>query len=52
MHEQICCFVNKNLLLFFCRSPSFAVVVGFVVIQKECYHDDVTLLALFVINFL
>ena len=33
MHMQICCFVNKNLLLF-CRSPSIAVVVGFVVIQK------------------
>ena len=33
MHVQICCFVNKNLLLF-CRSPSVAVVVGFVVIQK------------------
>ena len=37
MHAQICCFVNKNLL-FFCRSPSVAVVVGFVVIQKYCYH--------------
>ena len=33
MHVQICCFVNKNLLLF-CHSPSIAVVVGFVVIQK------------------
>ena len=33
MHVQICCFVNKNLLLF-CRSPSVAVVAGFVVIQK------------------
>ena len=33
MDVQICCFVNKNLLLF-CRSPSVAVVVGFVVIQK------------------
>ena len=33
MHVQICCFVNKNLLLF-CRSPSVAVVVGFVVVQK------------------
>ena len=33
MHLQICCFVNKNLLIF-CRSPSVAVVVGFVVIQK------------------
>ena len=33
MYVQICCFVNKNLLLF-CRSPSVAVVVGFVVIQK------------------
>ena len=33
MHVQICCFVNKNLLLV-CRSPSVAVVVGFVVIQK------------------
>ena len=33
MHVQSCCFVNKNLLLF-CRSPSVAVVVGFVVIQK------------------
>ena len=27
-------FGNKNLLLF-CRSPSVAVVVGFVVIQKQ-----------------
>ena len=33
MHAQICCFANKNLL-FFCRSPFVAVVVGFVVIQK------------------
>ena len=33
MHVQICCFVNKNLLLF-CRSPSVAVVVDFVLIQK------------------
>ena len=33
MHLQICFFVNKNLLIF-CRSPSVAVVVGFVVIQK------------------
>ena len=33
MHVQICCFVDKNLLLF-CRSPSVAVVVGFVVIQR------------------
>ena len=33
MYVQICCFLNKNLLLF-CRSPSVAVVVGFVVIQK------------------
>ena len=33
VHVQICCFVNKNLLLF-CRSPSVSVVVGFVVIQK------------------
>ena len=41
MHEQICCFVNKDLLLF-CRSPSVAVVVGFVVIQNSCYHGDVT----------
>ena len=33
-HVRIsCCFVNKNLLLF-CRSPSVAVVVGFVVVQK------------------
>ena len=32
-HMQICCFVNKNLLLF-CRSSSVAVVVGFVVIHK------------------
>ena len=28
MHVQICCFVNKNPLLF-CRSPSVADVVGF-----------------------
>ena len=41
MHVQICCFVNRNLLLF-CHSPSIAVVVGFVVIQKQCYHGDVT----------
>ena len=33
MHVEICCFVNKNLLLF-CCSPSVAVVFGFVVIQK------------------
>ena len=33
MHLKICCFVNKNLLLV-CRSPSVAVVFGFVVIQK------------------
>ena len=33
MHVQICCFVNKNLLLC-CRSPSVAVVDGFVLIQK------------------
>ena len=33
MRVQICCFVNKNLLLI-CRSPFVAVVVGFVVIQK------------------
>ena len=33
MHVQICCFVNKNLLLFY-RSLSFAVVVDFVLIQK------------------
>ena len=33
MHVQICCFVNKNLLLF-CRSSSVVVFVGFVVIQK------------------
>ena len=33
MHFQICCFVNKNLLLF-CTYPSVAVVVGFVFIQK------------------
>ena len=32
-HVQICCFINKNLLLF-CRFPSVAIVVGFVVIQK------------------
>ena len=37
MHVEICCFVNKNLLLF-CRSPSVAEVFGFVVIQK--YHGD------------
>ena len=41
MHVQICCFVNKNLLLF-CRSSSVVVFGGFVVIQKECYHGDVT----------
>jgi len=34
MHVQICCFVNKNLLLV-CHSPFIAVVVGFVVIQKS-----------------
>ena len=33
IHEQICCFVDKNLLLL-CRSPSVTVIVGFVVIQK------------------
>ena len=33
MHVQICCFVNKNLLLF-CRSPSVAIVISFVIIQK------------------
>ena len=33
MHVQICCFVNKNLSPFY-RSPSVAVVVDFVVIQK------------------
>ena len=32
MHVQICCFANKDL--FFCRSPSVAVVVDFVLIQK------------------
>ena len=43
MHVQICqiIFVNKNLLLF-CRSSSVAVLVGFVVINKYCYHGDVT----------
>ena len=33
MHVQICCFVNKNLLLF-CRSPCVAIVISFVIIQK------------------
>ena len=33
MHVQNCRLFNKNLLLF-CRFPSVAVVVGFVVIQK------------------
>ena len=33
MHVQICCFLNKNLLLF-CLSPSVHVAVGFVVIKK------------------
>ena len=40
-HQTLCpaarqilhCFANKNLLLF-CRSPSVAVVVDFVLIQK------------------
>ena len=35
MHVQICCFVNKNLLLFY-RSPSVA-VVGF------CCHTEIVL---------
>ena len=35
MHVQICCFVNKNLLLFY-RSPSVAVV-------SFCCHTEIVL---------
>ena len=37
IHGQICCFVNKNLLLF-CRSLSVAVVVG-----QVCCHAEIVL---------
>ena len=37
IHGQICCFVNKNLLLF-CRSLSVAVVVG-----QVCCHTEIVL---------
>ena len=41
MLAQSCCFTNINLLLF-CRSPSLLLNLPFVVIQKFCYHGNVT----------
>ena len=45
MHVQSCCFGNVNLLLFYSfslPSPSSLLKVPTVVIQKFCYHSNVT----------
>ena len=45
MHVQSCCFTNINLLLclpFSLPSPSLLPKLSFVVIQKFCYHGNVT----------
>ena len=45
MHVQSCCFTNINLLLclpFSLPSPSLLPKLPFVVIQKFCYHGNVT----------
>ena len=45
MHVQSCCFTNINLLLFLpfsLPSPSLLPKLLFVVIQKFCYHGNVT----------
>ena len=45
MHVQSCCFTNINLLLFLpfsLPSPSLLPKLLFVVIQKSCYHGNVT----------
>ena len=45
MHVQSCCFTKINLLLFLpfsLPSPSLLAKLPFVVIQKFCYHGNVT----------
>ena len=47
MHVQSCCFTNINLLLFLpfsllLPSPSLLPKLPFVVIQKFCFHGNVT----------
>ena len=45
MYVQSCCFTDINLLLFLpfsLPSPSLLPKLPFVVIQKFCYHGNVT----------